>query len=117
MLDLSDVVDALAESPVTRRRFAAGTLATTGVYTAGASTDTTVYACLAAPDAKTMELLPEGLRSRARWLMHTTADVRTATSGLLPDKVIFGGVTYEPVAVRAYSHHGGYNRLVLVEDV
>lgn len=117
MLDLSDVVDALAESTVTRRRYAAGTLATTGIYTPGASTDTTVTACLAAPDARTMELLPEGLRSRARWLMHTTADVRTAASGVLPDKVLVGGVAYEPVAVRAYSHHGGYNRLVLVEDV
>lgn len=117
MLDLSDVVEAMAETAVTRRRYAAGTLATTGVYTPGAATDTTVYACLAAPDAKTMEMLPEGLRSRARWLMHTTADVRTAGSGVLPDKVIFGGATYEPVAVRGYSYHGGYSRLVLVEDV
>lgn len=117
MLDLSDIVAAMAETPVTRRRYAAGTLAATGVYTAGASADTTVYACLAAPDAKTMELLPEGLRSRARWLMHTTADVRTAGTGVLPDKVIFDGVTYEPVAIRAYSQHGGFSRLVLVEDV
>lgn len=117
MLDLSDIVDAFAETAVTRRRFAAGTLATTGVYTAGASTDTTVYACLTAPDAKTMELLPEGLRSRARWLMHTTADVRTAGSGVLPDKVILDGVTYEPVATRVYSQHGKFSRLVLVEDV
>lgn len=117
MLDVSDIVDALAETAVTRRRYAAGTLATTGLYTPGASADTTVQACLSTPNARTLEMLPEGLRSRARWLMHTTADVRTADSGLLPDKILVSGTAHEPVELRNYSQHGAYRRLVLVEDV
>lgn len=118
-VDLSDVVDAFADTAVTRRRYAAGTLASTGVYTPGASTDTTVYASLTVPDPRTLEMLSEGQRSRARWLMHTTYDVRTSSdaSQVLADKVIFDGVTYEPVQVRAYTKQGNFRRLVLVEDV
>ena len=118
MIDISDVVAELADTAVTRRRYAAGTTAN-GIYTPGAATDTTVMACLQVPDPRTMQLLPEGFRSRARWLMHTVADVRTGSDGqgVLPDKVIFDGVTYEPVDVRNYGYHGGFRRLVLVEDI
>jgi len=118
MIDVSDVVADLAETAVTRRRYATGS-ASNGIYTAGAATDTTVQACLQVPDARTMQLLAEGVRSRAKWLMHTTADVRTGSDGqgVLPDKIIIDGTAFEPLDVRAYSAHGGYRRLVLVEDV
>lgn len=118
-VDLGFVVGMFAVTQVTRVRSAAGTW-TTGVYTAGATTSLSIAVSLSVPSAAVLQVLPEGLRSRARWMMHTTADVRPlteGTSGTLPDRITHDGKTWTPVEVQNWVAHGGYRAFVLVEEV
>lgn len=77
---VDDAVLSLAAQAVVRYRTAAGSYSTTsgskGVFVPGASTSTTIVACVGPIDDRTRTLLPEGIRLRARYLMHTLADVR-----------------------------------------
>ncbi len=117
MLNLGGVVNALSSSSVTRRRFAAGTI-TNGIYTKGTSADSTITVCLSAPPARELQLQPEGIRSRARYLCHSTADIRTADEGarLLADEITIDGRRHEAVECADRSAiHGGFRRVLLVE--
>lgn len=118
-VDLGFVVDGFAVTTVTRVRAGAGTY-TAGVYVPGATTSTAIRASVTVPSAAVLQVLPEGLRSRARWLVHTTADVRPLVeggSGTVPDRITHDGKTWTPVELQAWSQHGGYRRFVLVEEV
>lgn len=123
-INVSNVVQSLAASPVTRRRFAAGSYpqagATRGQFVAGASADTTIRAVMQPIDDRTRQLLPEGIRLRARYLLHTTADVRgdapaTGASITQADDVIYNGRTYTVWQDRDWATHGSYTRCVLLD--
>jgi len=123
-VNVANVVQSLAATPVTRRRFAAGSYPQTGAsrgqFVAGAATDTTIRAVMEPLDDRTRQLLPEGVRLRARYWLHSTADVRgdqPSTSGTVTqaDDIVFNGRTYTVWQDRDWVGHGSYTRCVLLE--
>lgn len=122
LVDVSSVVASLSAQSVTRRRSAAPTIDSAGHVVAGATADATITGALQRPGQDALERLPEGMRSRARWLMHTTADIRGGTgtteagrSGAMPDVAIYGGVSYAVVDITDQSAHGQYRRVILLD--
>jgi hypothetical protein len=123
---VTDCVTSLATVDVTRVRYAAGAYSTTagskGVFVAGTPTNTTIAAVIGPIDGRTRDLLPEGIRLRARYLCHTTADVRgdqptaSGTAITQADRIIFNGRTYQVYQDRDWVTLGVYNRSVLVEQ-
>lgn len=124
IVNVSDAVAALGTTSMTRRRFADGGYSTAagskGTFVPGASTDTTILGSVGPVSGRTRQMLPEGIRLSARYLLHTTADVRgdsPATSGAITqaDSIIFDGRTYQVYDDKAWTSHGQYRRLVLVD--
>jgi len=123
---VTDCVTSLATVDVTRVRYSAGAYSTTagskGVFVAGTPTNTTIAAVIGPIDGRTRDLLPEGIRLRARYLCHTTADVRgdqptaSGTAITQADRIIFNGRTYQVYQDRDWVTLGVYNRSVLVEQ-
>lgn len=123
---VDDAVMSLAAQAVVRYRTAAGSYSTTsgskGVFVPGASTSTTIVACVGPIDDRTRTLLPEGIRLRARYLMHTLADVRgdlptaSGTAIYQADRIGYNGRTYQVYQDRRWVDHGHYGRFVLVEE-
>jgi hypothetical protein len=123
---VSDCVTSLAAVDVTRIRYAAGAYSTTagskGVFVPGAATNTTIAAVIGPIDGRTRDLLPEGIRLRARYLCHTIADVRgdaptvSGTAITQADRIVFNGRTYQVYQDRDWVTLGAYNRSVLVEQ-
>lgn len=122
LIDVSDVVASLASQTVTRTRRATPTIDAAGHRVAGAETTATLSAVMQRPSRDALQRLPEGLRAQARWLMHTTGDVRggseaTASGGaaVLPDLVTYDGRAYVVVDITDQSAHGAYRRVVLLD--
>lgn len=122
LVNVSSVVASLSAQSVTRRRSASPTIDSAGHIVAGAVTDTTITGVLQRPGQDALERLPEGIRSRARWLMHTAADIRGGTgtteagrAGAMPDEAIYGGVSYTVVDITDQSAHGDYRRVILLD--
>jgi len=123
---VTDCVISLATVDVTRIRYAAGAYSTTagskGVFQAGASTTATISAVIGPIDGRTRDLLPEGIRLRARYLCHTTADLRgdqptaSGTAILQADRVVFNGRTYQVYQDRDWVTLGAFQRSVLVDQ-
>lgn len=123
---VSDCVTSLAAVDVTRIRYAVGAYSTTagskGVFVAGTPTSSTISAVIGPIDGRTRDLLPEGIRLRARYLCHTIADVRgdaptiSGTAITQADRIVFNGRTYQVYQDRDWVTLGQYNRSVLVEQ-
>jgi len=124
LLNLAPVVAAFASQSVTRRRAAVPTIDSAGHAVVATPVDATIECVLQRPSPDAIQRLPEGLRSRATWLMHTTADIRGAsgqTSGgraqAMADQVIYNGITYTVVDISAQTAQGNYRRVVLLDGV
>lgn len=123
---VSDCVTSLAAVDVTRIRYAAGAYSTTpgskGVFVAGTSTSSTISAVIGPIDGRTRDLLPEGIRLRARYLCHTIADVRgdqptvSGTAITQADRIVFNGRTYQVYQDRDWVTLGAFQRSILVEQ-
>ena len=123
-INLGPTVAALSSESVTRRRVATPTIDAAGHVVAGATSDTAIKCVMQRPGPDALNRLAEGLRSRARWLMHTTADIRggsQASSGgrsaTMPDLIVYGGVTYTAADITDQSAHGQFRRVVLLDGV
>jgi hypothetical protein len=123
-VDVSDVVDALADQTVTRRRYAAGAYSTAtgskGVFVPGATTDTPIFVCIGPVTGRDKQDMSEGVRLRARYKLHTTADLRgdepmTGATATQADHVLYDGREYEVIQDRRWVGHGGYRRFILAE--
>lgn len=114
-VDLSSVVDALAIGGITRRRRGSPTWSN-GRSTAAAATDTAIAGVFHPLTGRDLERLPEGIRSRARYRLITTADVRTVdrSGGLPPDQIVHAGHTYEANSDAEWNPHGGFDSLILL---
>lgn len=120
-ITVPNVVNAQAAQNVTRLRYGAATLAVTGVYTLPAPTSATIAAQMQPLDARTRSQLPEGIRLRARYVMHTTADVRgdqpTASGAPIRGDVIqWQGRSYQVHQDRDWNGQGGYTRMILLDQ-
>jgi len=123
---VDDAVLSLASSAVVRYRAAAGAYSTTagnkGVYVRGAETSTTIAGCMGPINDRTRQLLPEGIRLSARYMVHTLADVRgdqptaSGTAISTGDRIGYNGRTYQVWQDRNWVDHGNYKRFVLVEE-
>lgn len=80
---------------ITRRRYAAGTRGGDGYWTDGAATDTSITASVQPASGKTLEILPEGERSKRSIRVYTTTDLRTTSpqDGTRSDELVIAGVT------------------------
>lgn len=87
----------LGQSAITRRRFAAGTRGADGRFTAGASTDSTIYGTVQPPSGDVMATLPEGERSRRGRRVITTSELRAVDqdAGTPADQVLIDGLYWE----------------------
>lgn len=122
LVDVSDVVTSLAAQTVTRTRYGTPTIDAAGHAVAGSTSTATMGAVLQRPSPDALQRLPEGIRSQARWLMHTTGDVRggseTTAAGataVLPDRVTYSGRQYIVFDITDQSAHGAYRRVVLLD--
>lgn len=118
---VQSTVAALAAQQVTRLRYGAATLAATGVYTLPTPSSATITAQMQPLDDRTRAQLPEGIRLRARYVMHTTADVRgdqpTASGGPIRGDVIqWHGRSYQVHQDRDWNGQGGYTRMILLDQ-
>lgn len=123
-INVSGTVRRLAAQTVTRTRFAAGsypqTGATRGQFVAGATSTASIAASVGPIDDRTRQSLPEGVRLKARYLLHTLADVRgdqPATSGsvLQADRITYNSRVYVVWQDRDWVGHGSYTRCVLLD--
>ena len=64
-------------------------------------------------DAQDVVKLGLSIRSEHATL-HTSADVKPAKEGEQPDRIIYSGRTFEPVAITNWSAQDGWRKLVLV---
>jgi hypothetical protein len=122
LIDVSDVVSSLAAQTVTRTRTASPTISAAGHAVAGASTTATLRCVLQRPSADAIQRLPQGLQAQARWLMHTTGDVRGASEStpngglpVLPDAVTYGARSYIVYDITDQEAHGLYRRVILLD--
>jgi hypothetical protein len=91
-----------------------------GAWVPGATTTATITGQMQPLDDRTRQLLPEGVRLRARYVMHTTADVRgaipTATGNpVAGDLITWQGRTYQVYQDRDWNGQGSYTRCILAD--
>lgn len=116
---VQSTVAALAAQSVTRLRFAAATISN-GILSYAAPQSTTILAQMQPLDDRTRSQLPEGIRLRARYVMHTLADVRgdqpTVTGNpVRGDQIVWGTRTYQVHQDRDWDGQGGYTRMILLD--
>ena len=85
----------LLTQALTARRYAAGAYVN-GVYVRGAATTFSILCRVCPLTAKEMEVLEEGLRTRAAWLVITETALRTVEPDgqTEADEVVINGETY-----------------------
>ena len=122
LLDMSAVVNSFAAHSVTRTRLATPTIDAAGHAVAGATSTATIEGVIQRPGPDALTRVPEGLRSRATWLMHTTADVRGASqasvggrAAVMADKITYDGITYTVVDITGQTAQGNYRRVILLD--
>ena len=117
IVDVSDVVDDLADSLDSRVRQTGDY--TDGVWVAAPDVVTPDLRCCLRPiDGRTRDALPEGVRTKAKWLCHATWDIHTtvAGSGEYGDRIIVGGKPYVAISIDdSFSTHGQITRVALTE--
>lgn len=117
IVDVSDVVDDLADSYVSRVRKTGSYV--DGVWTDAADVTTPDLRCVLRPiDGRTRDALPEGVRTLAKWLCHATWDIQTtvAGSGVYGDRIIVGGKSYVAISIDdSFETHGQFTRVALTE--
>ena len=116
LVDVSSTVASFAGSTVTLRRQSTPTIDASGYASTPTTADTSIMAVLQRPSPDALQRLPEGLRARARWLMHSTDEVRggSEVDGTKPDLVIHDGVTYTVAELTGQTEHGSYYRVILL---
>ncbi len=88
----------LGQTSITRRRYAAGTRASTGFWTTPTPTDTTISASVQEASGDDLQVLPEGERKKETVKVYTeTAELRTANqhAGIQADRVVVATIVYE----------------------
>jgi len=119
-LDLSGVVDAFSADTLTRLRWPAATWSK-GVASEPAAVSSTIAGMVEPLEGREfgriLEQLDEGQRRRARYTLHTTADVRTVNRAAAEraDHLTYQGKTYEAIDLSHWQGQGKYRRLVLLE--
>ena len=73
----------------------------------------TITGSLQPMDAQDVAKLGLSIRSEHATL-HTSADVKPAKKGEQPDRIIYAGRTFEPVAITNWSAQDGWRNLVMV---
>lgn len=116
---VQSTVAALAAQSVTRLRYGAATIAN-GILSYAAPSQAAILAQMQPLDDRTRSQLPEGIRLRARYVMHTLADVRgdqpTVSGGpVRGDQIIWSGRTYQVHQDRDWNGQGGYTRMILLD--
>lgn len=119
-ITVAQVVIAQSAQTVTRTRYGAATLPASGIWQRGTSTTATITAQMQPLDDRTRQLLPEGVRLRARYVMHTTADVRGATptatgTPVGGDTITWNGRIYQVYQDRDWNGQGSYTRCILAD--
>lgn len=92
----------LAQRPLTRRRYNPGAYDATGMWTSGATTDTTFSGSLQPLNGRDREVLPEGLRRTASKKVYAPpGTLRTVDqhANLSADEVVADGLTYVVIHV------------------
>lgn len=120
IVDVSAVVDDLADSYVTRTRQSGSYVA--GIWTPAADVVTTGLRCCLRPiDGRTRDALPEGVRTLARWVCHALFDIQTtvAGSGKYGDRITVDngdGRIYVAISLDdSFQTHGQYTKVALTE--
>lgn len=87
----------LGSRRITLRRFAAGSRGTTGRYTKGPATDTTILASVQPVPREVMATLEEGDRRRQPKMLFTRTEIKVGSqfTSVTADHVIIKGVEYE----------------------
>ena len=122
LLDVSDVVSDLnnATCSVVRTTGGYATASSVGVivgqWVANAPTTYSVPACIVPINGRTRSALPEGIRDKARYVMHCLFDIRTDEAGTshLCDHVTYEGIEYIAVNPWTFHGHGQYCKVILV---
>lgn len=122
LVDVSSVVASLSSQTVTVTRRSTPTISAAGHAVPGMSTTSTIACVLQRPSADALQRLPQGLQAQARWLLHTTGDIRggsetTAGGGVatLPDLVTYSGRQFTVYDITDQSAHGAYRRCILLD--
>ena len=117
IIDVSSVVDDLADSYVSRVRQTGAYV--NGIWTANADEVTNGLRCVLRPiDGRTRDALPEGVRTKAQWLCHALWDIRTTIAGSdqYGDRIIVDGRIYVADSIDdSFNTHGQYTRVALRE--
>jgi hypothetical protein len=117
VVDVSQAVRNLSAQQVVRVR-RDGAYNVDGVFVVSSTVSTPLRAVVQALTGRQRELLPEGVRTRARWRMHladATVRVETQGSGEMADQVVYNGKTYTAIEDRDNPGHGRYQRVILAE--
>jgi len=85
-----------APETVTLTRYAAQTIGSDGRPDRGSPTSTSIAATVAPASPRTLERLPEGMRTRSVLTVHAYDQIRTADqhTGTPGDEIVRGGITY-----------------------
>lgn len=112
----------LGATTITRRRYSAGSRASTGYWTEGSTTDTSITASVQPASGKDLKLLSEGERTKRAIKVYTTADLRTTSpqNGTRSDELVISGVTgiddgtYQVQHVESYYALLAHNKAIAV---
>jgi hypothetical protein len=92
----------LASETITRRRFAAGSWGTGGIFTNSSSSDTSIKANVQPLTPDQLQRLAEGKRGRKSRLVMTTSDLRISDGTTPTDRVVIDSIVYEVDSVERY---------------
>lgn len=86
----------LGQEPITRVQVAAGSRGSTGYFTPGASTTSTILAGVQPLTGSETEALPQGMRKREWLKVYTEETLRTVEQYTpeLADRLVIDGITY-----------------------
>lgn len=112
----------LGATTITRRRYSAGSRATTGYWTEGATTDTSITASVQPASGEDLQVLPEGERTRRAIKVYTTTELRTTSpqDGTRSDELVIAGLvgiddgTYQVESVAPYYALLGHHKAIAV---
>jgi hypothetical protein len=115
-MDLSGAIADLATGNYQLARVTAGSWSqTTGEYTAGATTLSTIEAVIVPASGRQLQRLPEAQRSTEAIAIYTATALRTAeASGAPGDRVTYGGRVFEVQSVKPWNEAGGFCEAIAV---
>lgn len=107
----------LGVTTITRRRYSAGSRASTGYWVEGSSTDSSIVASVQPASGEELQVLPEGERTKRAIRVYTATELRTTDpqAGTSSDELVISGLvgiddgTYQVQHVEPYyallAHH------------